>query len=201
MENQTAVEETAQEETARDKVEETPQISTEEVIEPEAVEETSQEELELEYDELEQFQEPEEILEEENQETVEFEEELASEVVEEELPQVEETVQEKYDRSLKKTRTGFGARLNAFFANFRSVDEEFFEELEELLIMSDVGVQVASNLTEELRYEAKLENAKKPDALRRVIIEKLVELYEKDGNYDEQIHFPRWFDSHALCWC
>ena len=191
-ENQTAVEETSQEETTRDKVEETlaqeeiPQILTEEVIEPEAVEETAQEELEPESDELEQFQEPEEILEEENQET---EEELASEVVEEELPQAEETVQEKYDRSLKKTRTGFGARLNAFFANFRSVDEEFFEELEELLIMSDVGVQVASNLTEELRYEAKLENAKKPDALRRVIIEKLVELYEKDGNYDEQIHF------------
>lgn len=193
-ENQTAAEETAQEETTRDNVEETlaqeeiPQILTEEVIEPEAVEEIAQEDLELEADELEQFQEPEEILEEENQETVEFEEGLASEVVEE-LPQVEETVQEKYDRSLKKTRTGFGARLNAFFANFRSVDEEFFEELEELLIMSDVGVQVASNLTEELRYEAKLENAKKPDALRRVIIEKLVELYEKDGNYDEQIHF------------
>lgn len=116
-------------------------------------------------------------------EVVEAEEEI------EETPQVEETVQEKYDRSLKKTRTGFGARLNAFFANFRSVDEEFFEELEELLIMSDVGVQVASNLTEELRYEAKLENAKKPDALRRVIIEKLVDLYEKDGNYNESINF------------
>ena len=191
-ENQTAVEETAQEETAREKEEETlaqeeiSQVSTVEVIEPEAVEETAQDELELESNELEQSQEPEEVLEEENQET---EEELASEVVEDELPQVEETVPEKSDRSLKKTRTGFGARLNAFFANFRSVDEEFFEELEELLIMSDVGVQVASNLTEELRYEAKLENAKKPDALRRVIIEKLVELYEKDGNYDEQIHF------------
>ena len=190
-ESQAAVEEISQEETARDKVEETPvqeeipQISKEEAIEPEAVEETAQEELELDSDELEQFQESEEILEEENQETIE---EPASKV-EEELPQVEETVQEKYDRSLKKTRTGFGARLNAFFANFRSVDEDFFEELEELLIMSDVGVQVASNLTEELRYEAKLENAKKPDALRRVIIEKLVELYEKDGNYDEQIHF------------
>ena len=100
-----------------------------------------------------------------------------------------ETVQEKYNRSLKKTRTGFGAALNAFFANFRSVDEDFFEELEELLIMSDVGVQVASNLTEELRYEARLENAKKPDALRRVIIEKLVDLYEKDGQYNEQINF------------
>lgn len=117
-----------------------------------------------------------------------FEEEEANQAIEE-APQVQETEQEKYDRSLKKTRTGFGARLNAFFANFRSVDEEFFEELEELLIMSDVGVQVASNLTEELRYEAKLENAKKPDALRRVIIEKLVELYEKDGNYNESINF------------
>ena len=202
-ETKTAVEETSQEETETDKVEETlareelPQVTTDEVIEPELVEETDQEEPELEADELEQIQETEEALEEENQETEEAleeenqetEEELASEVVEEESPQVEETVQEKYDRSLKKTRTGFGARLNAFFANFRSVDEEFFEELEELLIMSDVGVQVASNLTEELRYEAKLENAKKPDALRRVIIEKLVELYEKDGNYDEQIHF------------
>ena len=121
-------------------------------------------------------------------ETEFFEEGEANQAIEE-TPQVQETEQEKYDRSLKKTRTGFGARLNAFFANFRSVDEEFFEELEELLIMSDVGVQVASNLTEELRYEAKLENAKKPDALRRVIIEKLVELYEKDGNYNESINF------------
>ena len=115
--------------------------------------------------------------------------EVETDLAIEEIPQVQETVQEKYDRSLKKTRTGFGARLNAFFANFRSVDEEFFEELEELLIMSDVGVQVASNLTEELRYEAKLENAKKPDVLRRVIIEKLVELYEKDGQYNESINF------------
>lgn len=139
--------------------------------------------------EVEELPNSEEVSEEENPEQEETVEENNSEVLEQVTPQVEETVQEKYDRSLKKTRTGFGARLNAFFANFRSVDEEFFEELEELLIMSDVGVQVASNLTEELRYEAKLENAKKPDALRRVIIEKLVELYEKDGNYDESIHF------------
>lgn len=145
--------------------------------------------VEVSQEEVEEFPNSQEVSEEENTELLETVEENSSEVLEAERPQVEETVQEKYDRSLKKTRTGFGARLNAFFANFRSVDEEFFEELEELLIMSDVGVQVASNLTEELRYEAKLENAKKPDALRRVIIEKLVELYEKDGNYDESIHF------------
>ena len=115
--------------------------------------------------------------------------EEAEEPIQDEVAPQQETIQEKYDRSLKKTRTGFGARLNSFFANFRSVDEEFFEELEELLIMSDVGVQVASNLTEELRYEARLENAKKPDALKRVIIEKLVDLYEKDGQFNEAIRF------------
>lgn len=158
------------------------QVTVEESTDSEPVVEVHQEEIE-------EFPNSEEVPEEENTELLETVEENSSEVLEAEKPQAEETVQEKYDRSLKKTRTGFGARLNAFFANFRSVDEEFFEELEELLIMSDVGVQVASNLTEELRYEAKLENAKKPDALRRVIIEKLVELYEKDGNYDENIHF------------
>ena len=149
----------------------------------------SEPDVEAHQEEVEELPNSEEVQEEENFEYEGTVEENNSEVLEPETPQTEETVQEKYDRSLKKTRTGFGARLNAFFANFRSVDEEFFEELEELLIMSDVGVQVASNLTEELRYEAKLENAKKPDALRRVIIEKLVELYEKDGNYDERIHF------------
>ena len=158
------------------------QDTVEESQDSESVAEVPQEEIE-------ELPNSEEVAVEENTEFVETVEENSSEVLEPETPQAEETVQEKYDRSLKKTRTGFGARLNAFFANFRSVDEEFFEELEELLIMSDVGVQVASNLTEELRYEAKLENAKKPDVLRRVIIEKLVELYEKDGNYDESIHF------------
>lgn len=169
--------------------------SEEALFEEEEIQDTVEESQESEsvvedyQEEAEELPNPEEVPEEEKTELLETVEENSSEVLEPETIQVEETVQEKYDRSLKKTRTGFGARLNAFFANFRSVDEEFFEELEELLIMSDVGVQVASNLTEELRYEAKLENAKKPDALRRVIIEKLVELYEKDGNYDEQIHF------------
>ena len=172
---------TEAEEVSQEEAEEI-QVTVEESTDSETVVEVHQEEIE-------EFPNSEEVSEEENAEFLETVEENSSEVLEPETLQAEETVQEKYDRSLKKTRTGFGARLNAFFANFRSVDEEFFEELEELLIMSDVGVQVASNLTEELRYEAKLENAKKSDALRRVIIQKLVELYEKDGNYDESIHF------------
>ncbi|MDG7680973.1 signal recognition particle-docking protein FtsY [Streptococcus pneumoniae] len=180
----TEVEEVSQEEAEVEIVEQA-------VFQEEEIQDTVEESLDLEpvievsQKEVKEFPHSEEG----NTEFLETVEENNSEILEAERPQAEETVQEKYDRSLKKTRTGFGARLNAFFANFRSVDEEFFEELEELLIMSDVGVQVASNLTEELRYEAKLENAKKPDALRRVIIEKLVELYEKDGSYDESIHF------------
>lgn len=184
----TEAEEVSQEEAEVESFEE-PVLQEEEI--KKTVEENYDSEpvVEVQQEEVEELPNSEEVSEEENPEYEEAVEENNSEVLEAKKPQVEETVQEKYDRSLKKTRTGFGARLNAFFANFRSVDEEFFEELEELLIMSDVGVQVASNLTEELRYEAKLENAKKPDALRRVIIEKLVELYEKDGNYDESIHF------------
>lgn len=166
---------------------EEPVLEEEEI--QDTVEESTDSEPVEEVQQVEELSNLQEVPEEENTELLETVEENSFEVLEAERPQAEETVQEKYDRSLKKTRTGFGARLNAFFANFRSVDEEFFEELEELLIMSDVGVQVASNLTEELRYEAKLENAKKPDVLRRVIIEKLVELYEEDGNYDESIHF------------
>ena len=182
----TEAEEVSQEEAEVEIVEEA--VLQEEEIQ-DTVEESKDSEPAVEVQQVEELPNSEEVTEEENPEFIGTVEENSSEVLEPETIQVEETVQEKYDRSLKKTRTGFGARLNAFFANFRSVDEEFFEELEELLIMSDVGVQVASNLTEELRYEAKLENAKKPDALRRVIIEKLVELYEKDGNYDESIHF------------
>lgn len=127
-------------------------------------------------------------------ETVEFEavETKQEDVKEESVEPVNapvETEEEKYNRSLKKTRTGFSARLNAFLANFRRVDEDFFEELEEMLILSDVGVNMATQLTEDLRYEAKLENAKKADDLKRVIIEKLVEIYEKDGVFNEQINF------------
>ncbi|WP_159803740.1 signal recognition particle-docking protein FtsY [Streptococcus halichoeri] len=103
-------------------------------------------------------------------------------------PAMTETEEDKYKRSLSKTRSGFSARLNSFFATFRKVDEDFFEELEEMLILSDVGVTVATELTDALRQEAKIENAKKPEALKRVIIEKLVAIYEKDGTYKETIN-------------
>ena len=176
-------EEVIEEATTESSEEETGEFEEDTPVEETTSEPEDTEELEAELSVEEAASEP------EISEEVEEEPLVEETTSEPEIAQPTETVQEKYNRSLKKTRTGFGAALNAFFANFRSVDEEFFEDLEELLIMSDVGVQVASNLTEELRYEARLENAKKPGALRRVIIEKLVDLYEKDGQYNEQINF------------
>lgn len=96
-----------------------------------------------------------------------------------------EDEQERYDKGLEKTNHSFGARLNAFFAKFRTVDENFFDDLEDLLIESDVGFETAEELTDSLRDEAKLQNAKSHDALKQVIVEKLVDIYDKGGEGED----------------
>lgn len=105
--------------------------------------------------------------------------------------ETEEDSQEKlYEKGLEKTNKGFGARLNAFFAKFRTVDEDFFDDLEDLLIESDVGFETAEQLTDELREEAKLQNAKSRDDLKQVIVEKLVDLYDQGGQgKDEKLAY------------
>ncbi|WP_312680915.1 signal recognition particle-docking protein FtsY [Lactococcus taiwanensis] len=92
--------------------------------------------------------------------------------------QSREETEKKYEQSLSLTRKTFADGFNELFANFRTVDEEFFEELEETLIMSDVGVDLAMEITEELRKEAKLVNAKSTDDLRQLIIEKIVDKFD-----------------------
>ncbi|WP_283111592.1 signal recognition particle-docking protein FtsY [Lactobacillus gallinarum] len=133
-------------------------------------------------------QEETEPIEEDNEseasgEVVEDEEEPESEELEEDEDSSQE---ELYEKGLEKTNKGFGARLNAFFAKFRTVDEDFFDDLEDLLIESDVGYETAEQLTDELREEAKLQNAKSRDDLKRVIVEKLVDLYDKGGNSEDE---------------
>ncbi|MCA5013589.1 MULTISPECIES: signal recognition particle-docking protein FtsY [unclassified Enterococcus] len=114
---------------------------------------------------------------------------MTDDVLPEEAPETEAAeeiqeeiiVQEKYEKGLEKTRKTFGERLNELFANFRSVDEDFFEELEETLIGADVGFDTAIKITDQLRQEVKLRNAKKPAAIQNTIIEKMVDLYEAEG--------------------
>lgn len=119
------------------------------------------------------------------------EEQPAEQENDEEKSSDEEDAQEKlYEKGLEKTNKGFGARLNAFFARFRSVDEDFFDDLEDLLIESDVGFKTAEQLTDELREEAKLQNAKSRDDLKQVIVEKLVDLYDQGGQgKDEKLAY------------
>ncbi|MCF1585365.1 signal recognition particle-docking protein FtsY [Tetragenococcus koreensis] len=103
----------------------------------------------------------------------------------EEAEEIEETesadAQKKYEKGLEKTRKTFKDRMNELFANFRSVDEDFFEEVEDTLIGADVGFDTSMRIADELRQEVKIKNAKKPAAVQNTIIEKLVDLYEEEG--------------------
>ncbi|MFD1440156.1 signal recognition particle-docking protein FtsY [Lacticaseibacillus hegangensis] len=104
--------------------------------------------------------------------------------------QQETAEEEKYDAGLEKSRSSFGEKLNALFANFRSVDEDFFDDLEEMLIGADVGFETAEQLTDELRDEVKLKNAKSKDEVSQVIVQKLVDIYGEAGEgEDNSLHY------------
>ena len=179
-------------ETAAEEAQTTPETAAEEVAETaDLTDNAEMEKLAGVEEALEE--EPEEILTEETQEVVvEAPDEESSVVtplaeptdtqVSEEIEESkEEQVQEKYEKGLEKTRKTFGQRLNELFANFRSVDEDFFEELEETLIGADVGFDTSLKITEALRQEVKLRNVKKPAQVQNTIIEKMVDLYEEAG--------------------
>lgn len=87
----------------------------------------------------------------------------------------------KYNAGLTKTRHRLRDRFNAFLANFRSVDEEFFDDLEDLLIQSDVGYEMALKISDALRNEVKLQNAQSKADVSRVIVQKMAEIYYQDS--------------------
>lgn len=181
-----AQEEQSEESAESDKQEETEPI--EEDNESEASGEVAEDEEEPESEETAEIEEEQETEPQESETTEESETETDEEEPEtEELEEDEDSSQEElYEKGLEKTNKGFGARLNAFFAKFRTVDEDFFDDLEDLLIESDVGYETAEQLTDELREEAKLQNARSRDDLKKVIVEKLVDLYDKGGNSEDE---------------
>src|SRR5699024_4347618 len=83
---------------------------------------------------------------------------------------------------MKKTSQSFTEKINDLIARYRQVDEDFFEELEEALIMSDVGVMTVMDLVEELRFEVQRRNIKDTKEVTDVISEKLVDIYYADDN-------------------
>jgi len=157
-----------------------PVEKTEEPVEDNTPAESTEEPVETPSEES----QPEETteLESESEQATETTEESESEVSEE--PEEKDDIKE-YDEGLKKSRNSFGARFNRFLANFRSVDEEFFDDLEELLIESDVGYETALKLSDELREEVKLENVKKRSDVSDVIVRKLVDMYDEEGKEED----------------
>ncbi|MDQ0270267.1 signal recognition particle-docking protein FtsY [Cytobacillus purgationiresistens] len=93
-----------------------------------------------------------------------------------------DTVTEKFKDGLSKTRDNFSGKVNDLVARYRKVDEDFFEELEEILIQADVGFDTVMTLIEELKMEVKRKNIQDPAEVHAVISEKLVDIYEKGGN-------------------
>lgn len=178
-----------QKEEAESASEKTPENTESETIEQEK-ESTDSETSESEDEptsEVEEEPETEEVESEEADTTsVDQEQSEESKPAEEKSETEEDSNEQLYEKGLEKTNKGFGARLNAFFAKFRTVDEDFFDDLEDLLIESDVGYETAEQLTDELREEAKLQNAKSRDDLKKVIVEKLVDLYDQGGNSEDE---------------
>ncbi|MGB2991546.1 MAG: signal recognition particle-docking protein FtsY [Paenisporosarcina sp.] len=88
------------------------------------------------------------------------------------------SVSEKFKDGLSKTRNQFTSKVNDLVAKYRKVDEDFFEELEDLLLQADVGVDTVMELMDALRFEVKRKNIKDTAGIQSVISEKLVEIYE-----------------------
>lgn len=102
----------------------------------------------------------------------------------------EEEKTEKYKEGMTKTRESFTSKINNLIARYRLVDEDFFEELEEILISSDVGVMTVMDLIDELRLEVQRQNIKETKAMTEVISEKLIEIYYGEDDEDiEEINY------------
>lgn len=108
----------------------------------------------------------------------------------EEISQVEHVVEEepkkqsawsitqKFKAGLEKTRNSFTSKVNDLVARYRKVDEDFFEELEDVLLQADVGFETVMELMDKLRFEVQRQNMKDTNGIQAIISEKLVEIYE-----------------------
>lgn len=102
----------------------------------------------------------------------------------EKFTQQTDAVSEKFKDGLEKTRNSFQGKVNELISRYRKVDEDFFEELEEVLIGADVGFTTVMELIDELKKEVKLRNIQDPSEVQAVISEKLVDIYNSG---EEQI--------------
>ncbi|MCD4837326.1 signal recognition particle-docking protein FtsY [Neobacillus sedimentimangrovi] len=102
-----------------------------------------------------------------------------------------DTVTEKFKEGLSKTRNSFTEKVNDLIARYRKVDEEFFEELEEVLIQADVGFETVMQLIDELKMEVKRRNIHDPVEVQSVISEKLVDIYNAGEEVSSKLNIQQ----------
>ena len=99
-------------------------------------------------------------------------------------------VTQSYEKGLTKSRSNFSNKFKMLMANFRAVDESFFDRLEETLITADVGFDVALKISNDLQNEVRLKNARSKKDVQDIIIGKLIDIYDQSGNKeDNNMHF------------
>ncbi len=127
------------------------------------------------------------------EELVETEPEVEEEPIEAE-PEVEESVQEKkvgffakIKSGLSKTRDNILSSVDNVLKSFVKIDEDLFEELEEALIMADIGVETSLYIIEKLREKVKDERVTDPSEVKGLLVNVISEILEKD---DEPLNMP-----------
>lgn len=88
---------------------------------------------------------------------------------------------EKLKNSLTKTKESFDEKINNVFSTFRKVDEDFLEELEEILIMSDIGMTTSVEIVDNLRKRIKKENIKDQEDVKRVLREEIQKILDSES--------------------
>ncbi len=89
---------------------------------------------------------------------------------------------DKLKQGLGKTKTSFDDKINDMFSSFRKVDEDFLEELEEALIMSDIGMETSVKIVNKLRQTIKKENLKDEEDVKNALRKEMQEILDEVDN-------------------
>ena len=97
----------------------------------------------------------------------------------------------KLKSGLSKTRTSFSSGINSIFSGFSEIDDDFYEELEEQLVMADIGVDTTMRIMEDLRHKVKEEKIKEASACRSVLKDTIKDQMRLRKDQDQERHQRR----------
>ena len=96
---------------------------------------------------------------------------------------------EKYDKGLEKTRKEFISQLSNLSRKYKNIDDDYFEELEDILIMADIGINTVMKFVDKLKLRVKSEKIVDSNYLKDIIVDELFIMYVEDNVIDSKIHF------------